>query len=734
MGISHCKTIYEFLTMDKEKDSLTLEGYTTLLGLPGDEEVKLYLRINGQLDIPCEKVEGRNISTEVLGEVILPAYPFRCTIENVSGYENKGIDISLVTEMRGVKFTRRYNLRAGYFFPLGREFKSTYAERNDWLIRFGEEEHLILTKVEPEAIKTREEMLLKEMANQGEIGKEAVRRRRMARLLKPFYKKEIWLVSDRINKADDNGEALFSYLQKHEEIDTYFVISKDSVDFDRLKEIGKTVDYLSEEHLILYLMADRIVSSTGDGYVMNPFGGERKFYRDIISRKQQVFLQHGVIKDDLSAWLNRYNKNLTMFVTTARPEYKSILDAAYFYDESVVKMTGLPRHDRLVDRSRKQVAIMPTWRRSLLRDANYNENGEDCLTSGWEESAYFKFYHGLLNDKKLLGKAQELGYEILFFPHPRMLPFTEEVAAAPQVKMGEFSMKYRDVFGESSLVVTDFSSVQFDFTYLRKPVIYAHFDTEEFFQGQVYDPGYFDYERDGFGEVEYDLGHTVDRIIEYMENGCQLKDKYRERIEKFFVFHDKNNCQRTFEAILSLGQPESFTAWHTADEIKTADTSMELLQAAVKSKDNEALRAMTALPDITPPPRRDHLRYIFPSHLFKKGERVAIYAAGEVGTEFYRQAKKYGYVEPVMIVDRNAASMQATADLPVQPVKALLNEDEYDSVLIAIRFERIAIPVKKDLIAMGIPEEKIKWDGEVYFADDWGSKFWKRTAAEKAEA
>ena len=87
-----------------------------------------------------------------------------------------------------------------------------------------------------------------------------------------------------------------------------------------------------------------------------------------------------------------------------------------------------------------------------------------------------------------------------------------------------------------------------------------------------------------------------------------------------------------------------------------------------------------------------------------------------------------------MIVDRNADSRQATADLPVQPVKALLNEDEYDSVLIAIRFERIAIPVKKDLIAMGIPEEKIKWDGEVYFADDWGSKFWKRKAAEEAKA
>ena len=727
--ITRSKTIYEFLNLNRDNDSLTLEGYTTLMGIPAGEEVKLYLRLNEKEDIPCELVSGREVSTEVLGEVILPAYSFRCTIENISNYENKGLDLCLVTEFRGVKFVRKYNSRVGNFFPLGKDFKSAYAERNGWLIRFGEEQNLILTKAEPEAFVSRELMLLTEMEQYSEAGREAARRRRLARMMKPFFKKEIWLISDRINKADDNGEALFAYLQEHQEIDAYFVLSKDSVDFDRLSEMGKVIDYLSEEHLLLHLMADRLVSSSGDDYVINPFGGERKFYRDIISRKQQIFLQHGITKDDISAWLNRYEKNLSMFVTAALPEHQSILSGKYFYDEKVVKLTGFPRHDRLVDKHKKQVAVMPTWRRGLLRTGNYAKTGEDSLVTGWEESAYFTFYHGLLNDKKLLNKAEELGYEILFFPHPRMLPFAEEVAPASQVKVGDLSTAYRDVFGESSLVVTDFSSVQFDFTYMRKPVVYAHFDKEEFFQGQVYDPGYFDYERDGFGEVEHDLEHTVDRIIEYMENGCQLKKTYQERIEKFFGFHDKNNCQRTFEAILGLGQPESFTAWQMDADVHSKDASMELLQAAAKLKDNDALRALSTVPDITPPPRRDHMRYIFPAHLFKEGEKVAIYAAGEVGTEFYRQAKLYGYVDPVLIVDRNAASMQATADLPVKPVKALL-ENEYDSVLIAIRFEHIALPVKNALIALGIPEEKIKWDGEVYFADDWGSKFWKRKAKE----
>ena len=111
---------------------------------------------------------------------------------------------------------------------------------------------------------------------------------------------------------------------------------------------------------------------------------------------------------------------------------------------------------------------------------------------------------------------------------------------------------YRDIYAQSNLIVTDYSSAVFDFAYLRKPIIYSQFDKKSFFNNHTYQEGYFDYERDGFGEVEYDLDSTVNRIIEYMENNCQLKDKYRERIDKFFAFNDNNNCQRVYEAILAL--------------------------------------------------------------------------------------------------------------------------------------------------------------------------------------
>ena len=56
----------------------------------------------------------------------------------------------------------------------------------------------------------------------------------------------------------------------------------------------------------------------------------------------------------------------------------------------------------------------------------------------------------------------------------------------------------------------------------------------------------------GFGEVEHTVEDTVDRLIEYMEEGCSLKKKYEDRIDAFFKYHDKKNCERVFQAIRHL--------------------------------------------------------------------------------------------------------------------------------------------------------------------------------------
>ena len=82
---------------------------------------------------------------------------------------------------------------------------------------------------------------------------------------------------------------------------------------------------------------------------------------------------------------------------------------------------------------------------------------------------------------------------------------------------------------------------------MGKPVIFAQPDADEFFSGKhVYEHGYIDYEKNGFGDVSHNLKETVDLIIECIENECKMKSLYYNRVKSFFKYRDTKNSERIF--------------------------------------------------------------------------------------------------------------------------------------------------------------------------------------------
>ena len=373
-----------------------------------------------------------------------------------------------------------------------------------------------------------------------------------AKILKIFNRKEIWLISDRTIVANDNGMHFFKYVVGVNDptIKPYFVIEKNSEDYNKMKKIGPVIAYNSFKYHIFFLISSKIISSQGDGWVTNAFGKSHKYYHDMYNF-DFVFLQHGITKNDQTRWLNYINKNIKILVTATIPEYESFLSLNYGYTKKEIKLTGFPRYDNLKDDRKKQIAIMPTWRQSIA-GKNHATKGLRDYNQLFKESDYFKFYNNLINDKRILEAMQQKGYTGIFVIHPSHMENYVDFQENETFKVVHGFADYQTIFKESNLLISDYSSVTFDFAYLNKPIIYTQFDKEEFYKSHIYDEGYFNDERDGFGPVCKTYDETISAIIEMINKDCVLDEKYDKRIKQFFKYTDHNNCKRVYEEIKKL--------------------------------------------------------------------------------------------------------------------------------------------------------------------------------------
>ncbi|EIX7280174.1 CDP-glycerol glycerophosphotransferase family protein, partial [Campylobacter coli] len=359
---------------------------------------------------------------------------------------------------------------------------------------------------------------------------------------KRLPKSNIWLLMDRDYEADDNAEHLYRYImQNHPEQEIVFALRKESSDWERLKKEGfNLVEFGSFEFERIIKKASKVISSHSDEYLI----------RYITPRQQFIFLQHGVIKDDLSKWLN--SKKIDLFITSTKAEYDSIANDYnhYKFGKKEVVLTGLARHDALLKNNQcnaRQIIIMPTWRANIVGVAlGSSKRG---LQSDFTQSEYFQKWNLLLNSNILQKLCEKYDYTIVFNPHPNIIPYLKDFNIPSYVKIANHNESLQELFCNSSLMITDYSSVAFEMAYLNKPVIYYQFDHEEFFNSHTYQKGYFDYKKDGFGPVVEDEESLLKELENLLQNDCNPFGIYKDNIDSTFAFKDGKCCERIYKVI-----------------------------------------------------------------------------------------------------------------------------------------------------------------------------------------
>lgn len=348
-------------------------------------------------------------------------------------------------------------------------------------------------------------------------------------------KQSIWLIQEDAYHACDNGYYLFKHIRKyHPSKRAYYVIKKDSNEYEKVEKYGNVIEYGSLKHYLYYMVGINITTKEDSSPCPYLFNLLRKFNL----YNNRVFLQRGITKDNIVN-LHYKNTKFRLFVCGAKKEYDYIKEN-YGYPSQNIKYLGLPRFDewenKVVDKSK--ILIMPTYR---------NLYGENL-----EETKYYKRWNSLINNKQLIKYIEKNNIVINFYLHNRMHKYIDHFHTKSKniniVKSGDITKLLK----ESALLVTDYSSVYMDFAYMEKPVIYYQFDYKEY-RKTIYKEGYYNYSKDAFGKIILDEDDLVKKIIAYATLNYKLEDVYVKKMNKFFTKKDSLNSERVYMAIEELG-------------------------------------------------------------------------------------------------------------------------------------------------------------------------------------
>lgn len=240
-------------------------------------------------------------------------------------------------------------------------------------------------------------------------------------------------------------------------------------------------------------------------------------------------------------------RNWSMFVSANRFS-TPILERAMGYDGPIIE-SGYPRNDYLYapDRdakaeriktrlglpsNKKVVLYAPTW-----RDDRSHRRGQ----------FQFDFHIDLEDARKRLGDDHIL----LVRRHSNVVDsvpgagdgFVHDVSAYPDIA---------DLYLISDILVTDYSSVMFDFAHLRRPMLFFTYDLEHY--RDTLRGFYFDFEREAPGP----LLSTSKELVDAVRDIDRVSETYRESYERFHETYceldDGHASARVVDRMLSMAE------------------------------------------------------------------------------------------------------------------------------------------------------------------------------------
>ena len=370
---------------------------------------------------------------------------------------------------------------------------------------------------------------------------------RVLALLMRKYKSKIWLYYDRSNVIDNGYYQYVHDVKIKDNIKKYYVADGDMSiyrkKFNR-KEMKNVIKFGSFKHKILFLNSDKILTSFASMQEYSPFYKNYQYYKDILNY-DIIYLQHGILHAKLLKMYSKDFAKIDKIVISSNFEKNNLINN-YGYSENDILEVGMPRMDenREVIEPENKIIFAPSWREYLI-GKSVNRRREINIDK-FIKSKYYIEIMKFLQDERLLSKLKEKNMILDFKLHPIFEPYKQCFAEIENdniiVSIGNTDLNKYKAF------ITDFSSFQFDFVKLKRPIIYFVPDMKEFKAGlHSYRELDLKYE-DAFGKLCLNGNDLVDEIIKLIDNNFKMKPIYEKRMEEFFI-DVKNGKDKLYEIL-----------------------------------------------------------------------------------------------------------------------------------------------------------------------------------------
>ena len=335
------------------------------------------------------------------------------------------------------------------------------------------------------------------------------------------------------------------YLTKREDIyknfSNYNLTSKHNIIFD--------FQYINGNFLEKYLEIILKLKSTISGAKI--YSINNLFYN--IEYITYICLGHGIsyLKDFL--YIDYYSKNIYNKILI--PNSKILISNAKKYgwlDSNIIKI-GLPRWDifsyynrKIISSQNKSIFMMFTWR-DLKKDNNQSHISQ----------FYFKNILELINNYALNIVLKDNNITLHFCLHHMFEKYKPLFNINKNIKYIDQNEIIKYLIN-SDLIITDFSSVIFDFIFRKKPYIIFIPDSEDLDLQNIYSKPYYDkinYLKKGsfFKNRFIKVNKAVDKIIYYINNNFEL-DLKMTNFYDYINLKSENNINNFIQYLKSLNQ------------------------------------------------------------------------------------------------------------------------------------------------------------------------------------